>query len=116
MVPFPVVEIPANAIVTFHLKKVKHHEQNQRVEDAFSKLMLRPKEKRGYSMLCVQEGTTTTLPGKKVESRNYKTHILEFNVYNVQLNLPAPQQRTITNFIKVTNLRFKQYGVLFYLG
>ena len=31
-------------------------------------------------MLCVQEGTTTTLPGKKVESRNYKTHILEFNV------------------------------------
>ena len=62
-------------------------------------------------MLCVQEGTTTTLPGKKVESRNYKTHILEFNVYNVQLNLPAPQQRTITNFIKVTNLRFKQYVI-----
>ena len=34
-----------------------------------------------------------------------------WEIPKVQLNLPAPHQRTITNILKVKNLRFKQYVI-----
>ena len=34
-------------------------------------------------------------------------------VQQLQLNLPAPHQRTITNILKVKNLRFKQFAINF---